>query len=127
MKIVIADDSELICERITTYLSEFSGVEIVGVAHSGWNTVSLVRETQPDVVILDIRMPDGNGVSVLKEIKKIRPETCVMMFTNYPFLQYRKRCLDLGADYFFFKSTEFEKMIDQVRFILNQGANSLLN
>jgi DNA-binding NarL/FixJ family response regulator len=66
----------------------------------------------PDAVILDIQMPKENGISVLKKIKKDRPATIVIIFTSYPFEQYRKRCVDLGADFFFDKSMEPEKPIE---------------
>ena len=69
-----------------------------------------ISRLQPDAVILDIRMPGGSGIDVLKKIKKNYPSTLVIMFTNYPTAQYRKRCLDLGTDFFFDKSTEFDKI-----------------
>ena len=66
---------------------------------------------KPDAVILDIRLPGRSGIQVLKEIKAAHPETVVIMLTNYDFDQYRRQCLQLGADYFFNKTLEFEKVM----------------
>jgi DNA-binding response OmpR family regulator len=63
-------------------------------------------------VILDIRMPGGSGMDVLQAIKREKQAPMVIMLTNYPYPQYRKKCLGLGADYFFDKSTEFEKVTE---------------
>ena len=67
-----------------------------------------------DVVILDIRMPGGNGIDVLQAIKRGDPAPTVIMLTNYPYPQYRGKCMDLGADYFFDKSNEFEKVMEVI-------------
>lgn len=57
-----------------------------------------------------------DGISALNIIKKeLNIDPIVIMFTNYPYLQYRKKCLEAGADYFFFKSTEFENLIELMR------------
>ena len=64
-------------------------------------------------MILDVRLPRGNGVEVLQNIKKDRPNTKVIILTNYP--EYRGKCIELGADYFFDKLTEFEKVTEVVK------------
>jgi DNA-binding NarL/FixJ family response regulator len=110
MKIFIADDSALLRERLIDMLSELDGIEIVGQARDSLSAVRSILKLKPDVVILDIRMPGGNGISVLQSIKKNKVASIVIMFTNYPYPQYRKRCMDAGADFFFDKSGEFEKI-----------------
>jgi DNA-binding NarL/FixJ family response regulator len=67
------------------------------------------------VVILDIQMPDASGIAVLAHIKKESPRTIVIMLTNFPLPPFRKCCPKAGADYFFDKSTEFEKVIEVLR------------
>jgi DNA-binding NarL/FixJ family response regulator len=62
------------------------------------------------VVILDIRMPDKSGIEVLKDIRNKKLPIRVIMLTNYPYPQYRKKCEELGADYFFDKVTEIEEI-----------------
>ena len=61
-------------------------------------------------MVLDIQMPRGTGLDVLKNIKHDGGRPIVVVFTNFPYPQYRKRALEFGADYFFDKTTEFEKL-----------------
>ena len=117
MRLFIADDSEILRVRLIDMLSEIEGVEIIGQAQESLDTIESIQELNPHVVILDIRMPRINGVKVLEAIKKDDESPTVIIFTNYPYPQYRKRCMDLGADFFFDKSTEFEKLVDTVKYL----------
>jgi DNA-binding NarL/FixJ family response regulator len=110
MKVFIADDSALLRERLIDMLSELEGIEIVGQAQDSLSAVRSIHKLKPDVVILDIWMPGGSGFNVLQNIKKNKVAPVVIMFTNYPYSQYRKKCMDEGADFFFDKSSEFEKI-----------------
>ena len=112
MKVFIADDSAVFRERLTEMLSDLPEIEIIGQAEDGIQATNLIEKLNPNVVILDIRMPRGNGMDVLQNIKKNNPALIVIMLTNYPYPQYRKKCMALGADYFFDKSTEFEKVME---------------
>ena len=68
-----------------------------------------VRELVPDVVILDIRMPGDSGIEVLEKMKKNVDPPVVIMFTNYPFPQYREKCRQAGAEFFFDKSVRMAR------------------
>jgi DNA-binding NarL/FixJ family response regulator len=112
MKVFIADDSMVLRERLVEMLSEVPGVEIIGHAQDVPEALTSIEKLNPDVVILDIRMPGGSGMDVLQDIKRKQQAPTVIILTNYPYPQYRKKCLGLGADYFFDKSTEFEKITE---------------
>lgn len=112
MKIIIADDSPIFRARLFTLLDELEDVEIVGQADSGPGALAMIRMLNPDAVILDIRMPGLMGVQVLEEIRKTRPDLLIVMMTNYPYQQYRERCRKAGADYFFDKSNDIDKIIE---------------
>ena len=112
LRAFIVDDSAVLRERLTTMFSELKNVEVIGEAESALQAKEAIPRLEPDVVILDIRMPGGNGIEVLKEIKKGRNPPVVIMLTNYPYPQYRKKCMDAGANFFFDKSTEFEKVTE---------------
>ena len=73
--------------------------------------MELFRETLPQVVILDLEIPGGTGLEVLAVVKKERPKTTVIVLTNYAMCYVRTRCCLAGADYFFDKSTEFERVV----------------
>jgi DNA-binding NarL/FixJ family response regulator len=112
MKVFIADDSAAVGERLITMLSELPQVEIIGHAQDAREAIESIRQLNPDVVILDIRMPGGSGIDVLRDIKSNKPAPVVIMLTNYPYPQYRKKCMALGAEFFFDKSTEFEEVME---------------
>jgi YesN/AraC family two-component response regulator len=115
VRVFIADDSMLILGRLKAMLSDLSGIEIVGEARNGIEAIKAVKKLNPDVVILDIKMPGVDGIDVLKYIKNNNQYIKVIMLTNYPYPQYRTKCMELGADYFFKKSTEFENVIDALK------------
>jgi DNA-binding NarL/FixJ family response regulator len=115
MKLFIVDDSEVLRDRLSEMASDIEGVKVVGEAENSIEALRSIDSAKPDVVILDLRMPGGDGIGALEALKKKKPPLKVIVFTNYPYLQYRKRCLDAGADFFFYKATEFEVMIDLLR------------
>lgn len=115
MKVFIADDSKIFRVRLKELLSELTEIEIIGEAENALETKKRIRKLNPDVVILDIRMPDGSGIDVLKHIKKNNRAPVVIILTNYPYPQYRKKCVELGASYFFNKSDEIEKVLETLK------------
>lgn len=115
LKLFIVDDSKLIVDRLVNILSDVEGLKIVGHANSAALAKDYIRRSGPDLVILDIHLRDGNGIDLLREVKKTMPGTAVMMLTNYPEEDYRKKCFELGAEYFLDKSIEFEKVIQICR------------
>jgi len=115
MKVLLVDDSLVLRDRLSSMISEIEGVKIVGEAEDSTGAIEAIEKLRPDVVILDIRMPGGDGILALDTLKKSKNPPKVIVFTNYPYLQYRKRCLDAGADFFFYKATEFEILIDLLK------------
>ena len=111
MRLFIADDSKLLRQRLVEMLDRVKGVDIIGEAGNAFDAVQAIERLKPDVVILDIRMPGGDGMLALEAIRKRGINSKIIMFTNYPYPQYKKRCLESGADYFITKSDDFEKII----------------
>ena len=115
MKVFIADDSALVRERLAALISEIEGVEVVGQAEDAPEVLEGIQQLRPDVVILDIRMPGNNGIQVLEAIKRSTAAPVVIMLTAFPYPQYRKKCLEAGAEYFFDKATEFEQVAEVLK------------
>jgi len=109
-KVFVADDSPMVRERLISLLTELPNVEVVGETGAALEAIDSIRRLKPNAVVLDISMP-GGGMSVLETIKKEEEAPMVIMLTNFSNEPYRRRCLQLGADYFFDKSSEFEKVI----------------
>ena len=122
MRVLIVDDSPILRERVAAMLSEVSrDIELVGEAGNAFVAMDAICRLKPDAVILDISMPGKTGIDVLREIKRDAEPPMVMILTNYPHPQYRKKCMALGADYFFDKSTEFCKVARTFK-LLAQGS-----
>ena len=112
LRVVIADDSPAIRDSLSSLISRLPDVEVVGFAATGLEAVDLVQRLVPDIITLDIRMPEMNGISVLEALKKKQLETTVIILTGLAELEYRRKCTELGAKFFFHKSSEFEKVIE---------------
>ena len=110
MRVFIVDDSKIVCKGLQQMLINIADVEIVGQAHNAQDAITSISDSKPDVVILDIRLPGLSGIDVLKDIRNKKLPIRVIMLTNYPYPQYRKKCEELGADYFFDKVTEIEEI-----------------
>lgn len=122
MRIVIADDSIVVRQRLMRMLGDVTGVEIVGQADDAPLARHLVETLKPDVAILDIRMPTGSGADLVPELKRMNSPPKIIMLTNYTYPENRKKCMDGGADYFFDKSTEFQKMVAVLKSMLVESS-----
>jgi len=108
MKVLIVDDSKIVCNGLRQMLINIADVVVVGEAHNTGEAVTAITELKPAVVILDIHLPGPSGIEVLKDIRDKKLPIRVIMLTNYPYPQYRKKCEELGSDYFIDKVTEIE-------------------
>ena len=112
---MIADDSVIVRQRLTGMLSDLEGVEIVGQADDTRAAMEMVGELVPDVAVLDVRMPTGSGADLVREIKQLYPAAKIIVLTSFPYPEVREKCLSGGADFFFDKSNEFQKVVSVVR------------
>jgi DNA-binding NarL/FixJ family response regulator len=111
MNIFIAEDSETVTRALMELIREIPGTKIVGTAQTAGDAIKSIAEKMPDVVILDIRLKKGNGIDVLKEMRRRANTAKVIVYTNYPFPQYERASFDAGADFFFYKASETGKLI----------------
>jgi two-component system response regulator DesR len=110
MKVLLADDSDLILERLKEMLCSFEQVEIVASLKNGIETLDALRILKPDLAIVDVKMPGLSGLEVLKEIRKEDKTTKFIVLTLYSSDYYRQLAELAGADYFFSKADDFDKV-----------------
>ena len=110
MRVILADDSELILVRLQQMLSTFPQAELLGSYIDGLQTLNAMKKQKPDLAIIDIKMPWMSGLDVLKEIRKEDKNIKIILLSFYSSDYYRQMASQLGADYFFSKSDEFEKL-----------------
>lgn len=111
LRVLIADDSAQLRSQLITILKDMSEVEIVGEAEDCPEAIFAIRALRPDVVVLDIRMPRGNGIEVLTTIRQDEHTPVVMMLSNHASTPYQTQARRAGANYFFDKANG----IDQVK------------
>ncbi|MFQ6675986.1 MAG: response regulator transcription factor [Fidelibacterota bacterium] len=110
MKLLIVDDSPLFRDRLAAMLSDLPRVQVVGYADDVESARDAVTRFHPDVVTVDIRLPRGSGIDVLKDIKTRSSGTRVIILTNYPYPQLKRKCLAEGADEFLDKSNDIDRL-----------------
>jgi len=125
MRVLIADDSPLVAERLADLLAEIPGIQLVGKASDAPEAILSIADTSPDAIILDLQMPGGSGLEVLRAIRQSHPSLCVLICTNYPYPQYREECIAAGANYFLDKSADFEKIPEILRGLAGKASNSM--
>lgn len=110
LKLFIADDQPLIRNWLKSITADSDQINLVGEADTTLKTIRGIRAEKPEVVILDISMPGDGGLHVLSKIKATEPSPIVIIFTSQLEPYYRDLCFDIGADYFFSKTQEFDHL-----------------
>lgn len=114
IRIVIADDHGIVREGLRALLTR-PGIQVIGEADSGAKAVELARMLRPDLMLLDIRMPDGDGLQALAQIKAVSPTTSVIMLTTYANPGYLARAISGGASGYLSKEVNPEQIVRAVR------------
>ena len=120
MKIFLVEDSAVLRDRLMMQLAHKKNAELVGSADDAPGAIEQIQRLCPDLVILDIRLRQGNGYQVLKAIKTPHQAPTILVLTNFPYPQYRDIFLANGAEYFFDKSTEFDNAMDCLTKLLEE-------
>lgn len=115
IRVLICDDHQIVRQGIKQMLADASDLALAGEAASGPEAVARVREGGIDVVLLDIAMPQRDGLDVLRQLRSEYPKLPVLMLSTYPDRQYAVRSLKLGASGYLNKSADSEQMCEAIR------------
>lgn len=121
IKVLTVDDHKIVRDGLKQILAETSDIKVVDEAKDGGEALSKVRENDYDVVLLDISLPDTDGLEVLKLVKKEKAKQVVLMLSMYPEEQYAVRALKAGAAGYLTKDTASEELIAAIRKIAKGG------
>jgi DNA-binding NarL/FixJ family response regulator len=124
-RVLIVDDDDLMRAGLTELLSGESEIEVVGRASTGRQAVDRARRLDPDVVLMDVRMPDLNGIDATRELTREAPDAKVLILTTFEQDDYVFGALRAGASGFLLKRTPPEELIAAVQTIA--GGESLLS
>ena len=114
VRVFIVDDSPQIMEMLSELFSDPGHVEIVGSADAAPNAIEQIRLSNPDVVVVDLQLKDGNGFDVIKAVRLLpqAENMVIILFTNHASRELQKHGTDLGADFFLDKSTDHAKILE---------------
>lgn len=119
IKVMLADDHVLIREGIRQLL-EFDGtIEVIEEANDGEECLEKLKDTNPDILLLDINMPKKNGIEVLENIKKNNMNVKVLLLTVHNEVEYLLKAVDIGVDGYILKDTESTELKKAILSILN--------
>lgn len=112
--VVVCDDQQAFRRLVAIVLGLEAGIEIVGEAGNGREAIVLVEKLQPNVLLLDIAMPDMDGLEALPRVREASPDTQVVMLTGMTAANVRERALAAGARAFIEKGIDIDKLGNQV-------------
>lgn len=121
MKILLADNHRLFCDGLRMLLAQEPGIEVVGEADNGRVAVQLTRELSPDIVIMDIGMPELNGMEATRQIVTEMPNTKVVAVSMYANRQFVAGMLSAGASGYVVKDSAFTELLQAIHVIGNGG------
>jgi DNA-binding NarL/FixJ family response regulator len=110
--VYVVEDSALVRERLIEMLDATPGTQVVGAAARADDAIRDILDERPDVVLLDLKLAQGSGFDVLRVVHERAPEVTVYMLSSFASDPYRQLAARLGAQDFFDKSSEFERVRD---------------
>src|SRR5689334_13463209 len=121
-RVMLVDDHELVRQGIAAMLGGAGDVQVVAVARTGREALEVARRELPDVVLMDVRMPDMDGLEATKKIKEERPRTAVVMLTMHENPAYLREAVRAGAAGYLLKDVSREELVDAIRQVATGGA-----
>lgn len=115
MSVLLVEDSAPVRQRVCALITETGSLHVVAEAASVAEATTLFDSVHPEAVVLDLGLPDGSGLDVLRHIRKAERKCLVLVLSNYVDPETRRCCGELGADYVFGKSEEFEQALEKLR------------
>lgn len=116
IRVVVADDQPVVCQGFTVFIKACADMELIGEARNGQVAVDMCSTLQPDVVLMDMRMPVLNGIEATRRIRKLCPDTQVIALTSFTDEeQYVLDAIDAGVIAYLFKDISAEALAEAIR------------
>ena len=122
LRIMIADDQELIRASLSIILSQNADMEVTGLAENGAELLSLIKKAPPDIVLMDIRMPELDGVAATHAIKEQWPQVRIIILTTFDDDEYVFNALKYGASGYLLKGVSVAELSNAIRTVAHGGA-----
>ncbi len=125
VKILIADDQELIRESLKIVLDMNSNMEVIGLAENGVEVLEILKKNVPDIILMDIRMPELDGVLCTKSVKEKYPNVKIIILTTFDDDEYIYNALKYGASGYLLKGCSVQELTAAIQKVMS--GNSILN
>ncbi|HHX74430.1 MAG TPA: sporulation transcription factor Spo0A [Firmicutes bacterium] len=117
LKVFVADDNREFSDLLVEYLEQQPDIDIVGKAYNGRETLELIADNPPDVLLLDIIMPHLDGLGVLEELNRMGDKPKVIMLTAFGQEDITRKAVELGASYYILKPFNMDVLVDRIRLL----------
>ena len=121
IRVLVADDHAVVRRGVIQILDDAPDLTVAGQANSGHEVLHMVRTGAYDVLLLDVALPDLNGIEVLKQAREVRPELRILMLSMYPEEQYALRSLRAGASGYLTKESAPDDLVAAIRKVAGGG------
>lgn len=121
IKVLLVDDEQLIRGGLAILLGNFDDLDIVGQAINGKDAAMFCNQNEVDVVLMDIRMPDSNGIEGTELIKKAHPDIKVLILTTFQDVEYISQSMQLGASGYLLKDSSHDEIHESIRIVYNNN------
>ncbi len=115
IKVMLADDQIILSEGIKSVLETCDEIEVCGIAHDGLQAVEMAQALKPDVILMDVRMPEMNGVAATKRIKEVCPEIKIIILTTFDDSDYILSGINNGASGYLLKDIGATALVDAIK------------
>ncbi|MGI9552074.1 MAG: response regulator [Aurantibacter sp.] len=120
-KIAITDDHVLVLNGIKAMLDDTSGIKVVGTYETAQHTLDSIGDDRPDILLLDINLPDIDGIELCKTLIKQQPDLKILALTNFDEISFVKKMLANGAKGYLLKNTQKAELIEALKTVLEGG------
>ncbi len=117
--ILIVDDHPLVREGLISILKSAAGYEVVGQAGNARDAIRMVKNLKPDLVLLDLALPDKSGIELSREIRNISPPTRIMIVSMHSKVEYIVKAFQAGATGYMVKESATEKLLQGIEHVVN--------
>lgn len=114
IRVILADDHKIVRDGLRTLLQKYPDIEVIGEAEDGRATVELTKQLSPDVVIMDIAMPDMNGIEATRRITEEKPAVRVVALSMHSDKRFVSEMLKAGASAYLLKHSAFEELVTAI-------------
>ena len=122
LKVMLVDDSAILRSRLNELLLDVPALQVIAETGDGQHAVRLAQEHRPDVVVLELHLPGRDALAMLLDVLAAAPDATAIVFTGFSSEANRSRALDAGADFFYDKAEDLDRLLATMRLLAERAA-----